>query len=156
MCKILDRIVVGGRKMENFSITDSNRDEANLVLNKLVEYNLTKVPLSQESANIWVNKVIKGEKGDIIAGINSRMYYWNCINVDILWVKEEYRRFGLGSMLLNEVERIAKEKSCYLIHLDTFDFQAKDFYLKHGYEIFGILEDCPKEHKRYYLKKILA
>ena len=156
MCKILDRRVAGGRKMERFSIRESNRDEANIVLNKLVEYNLTKVPLTQELANIWINKVIKDEKGDIIAGINSRMYCWNCINVDILWVKEEYRKLGLGSMLLNEVERIAKEKSCYLIHLDTFDFQAKDFYLKHGYEIFGILEDCPKEHKRYYLKKILA
>ena len=30
------------------------------------------------------------------------------------------------------------------------------FYLKHGYEIFGILEDCPKGHKRYYLKKSLV
>ncbi|PPE03578.1 hypothetical protein HCUR_00960 [Holospora curviuscula] len=25
----------------------------------------------------------------------------------------------------------------------TFDFQVKDFYLKQGYEIFGVLEDCP-------------
>jgi hypothetical protein len=38
---------------------------------------------------------------------------------------------------------------------DTFDFQAKDFYLKQGYEIFGVLKDCPSGHKRYYMKKIL-
>ena len=43
-----------------------------------------------------------------------------------------------------------------LIHLDTFDFQAKDFYLKHGYEVFGVLDDCPKGHKRYYMKKVLV
>ena len=43
----------------------------------------------------------------------------------------------------------------YLSHLDTFDFQAKDFYLKHGYEIFGTLENCPPNHNRYYLKKAL-
>lgn len=43
---------------------------------------------------------------------------------------------------------------CKLIHLDTFDFQAKDFYMKHEYEIFGILDDCPIEHKRYYMKKL--
>lgn len=42
-----------------------------------------------------------------------------------------------------------------LIHLDTFDFQAKDFYLKHGDEIFGVLEDCSKGYKRYYMKKVL-
>lgn len=37
--------------------------------------------------------------------------------------------------------------------LDTFDFQAKDFYLKHGYEIFGVLKDCPVGHECYYLSK---
>jgi GNAT superfamily N-acetyltransferase len=70
-----------------------------------------------------------------------------------LWVKEKYRKEGYGSVLLNEVEKIAKEKGCNLVHLDTFDFQAKDFYLKQGYEIFGVLDDCPIEHKRYYMKK---
>lgn len=45
------------------------------------------------------------------------------------------------------------KNGCYLVHLDTFDFQAKDFYLKHGYEIFGVLADCPKEHNRYFMKK---
>jgi len=40
----------------------------------------------------------------------------------------------------------------YII-LDTFDFQAKDFYTKQGYEVFGILDNCPEGHKRYYMKK---
>lgn len=42
-----------------------------------------------------------------------------------------------------------------LAHTDTFDFLTIDFYLKHGYEIFGTLDNCPEGHKRYYLKKIL-
>lgn len=49
----------------------------------------------------------------------------------------------------------AKAMGVKLVHLDTFDFQAKDSYLKHGYKILGVLGDCPKGHKRYYLKKIL-
>jgi len=57
--------------------------------------------------------------------------------------------------LLKYVEDEAKTIGARLVRLDTYDFQTKDFYLKHGYEIFGVLEDCPKGHKRYYLKKDL-
>ncbi len=71
----------------------------------------------------------------------------------MLWVDEAHRGKGYGSILLEEVEKIAKEKECTLIHLDTFDFQAKDFYLKHGYELFGVLDDCPPGHKRFFMKK---
>ncbi len=53
----------------------------------------------------------------------------------------------MGAILLNKIETEAKAKGCYLIHLDTFDFQAKDFYLKNGYEIFGVIENCPPNHK---------
>ena len=83
------------------------------------------------------------------------MYCWRVIYIDILWVDEKYRENRLGTKLLKEIERIATEENCSLIHLDTFDFQAKNFYIKHGYEIFGVLDDCPKNHCRYYLKKKL-
>ena len=83
------------------------------------------------------------------------MYCWNVMYIDVLWIDEAHRKQGLGTKLLQEIERIAIEKNCTLIHLDTFDFQAKDFYVKQGYEIFGILEECPENHCRYYLKKKL-
>ena len=140
--------------MSNYIIKESNRDEAELIVNGIVEYNLSKVPLTQESPFIWINRVITDENENIIAGINSKMYCWKCLYIDVLWVKDGYIKHGLGSKLLDEVEKIAKEKGCYIIHLDTFDFQAKEFYIKHGYEIFGILDDCPLEHKRYYMKKV--
>ena len=84
------------------------------------------------------------------------MYCWNVAYIDTLCVDEAYRGKGLGAKLLAEVESAAKEKGCYLIHLDTFDFQAKEFYEKQGYEVFGVLEDCPKRHCRYYLKKVIS
>lgn len=139
--------------MKNYVIEKSTKEECNLVNNGIVEYNVSKVPFTQEPPFDWINKVIRGANGDVLAGINSKLYCWNCLYIDVLWVKEEFRKDGYGSALLNEVEKIAKEKGCKLIHLDTFDFQAKDFYLKHGYEVFGVLDDCPMEHKRYYMKK---
>ena len=114
--------------MSNYIIRESNEEESELIVDTY---------------------------GDIIVGINSKMYCWNCLYIDVLWVKEEYRKEGLGSKILNEIEKVAKDKGCYLIHLDTFDFQAKDFYLKHGYDIFGILDECPQRHKRYFMKKII-
>lgn len=139
--------------MKNYTIEKSTKEEASLVDESIVKYNYSKVAYTQEPAFISINRVIRGVNGDIIAGINSILYCWNCLYIDVLWVEEEYRKSGYGEALLSDVERIAKDKGCKLVHLDTFDFQAKDFYLKHGYIIFGVLEDCPSGHKRYYMKK---
>lgn len=139
--------------MNNYIIQECDDKLGEEVIDKLVYYNLSKVPLKQNKEFISINKIIKNEKGEIIAGILSRMYCWNCLFVDTLFVDEIYRGQGLGEKLLKEVEKVAINKGCELIHLDTFDFQAKDFYLKYGYEIFGVLEDCPQGHCRYYLKK---
>ena len=111
------------------------------------------MPFKIEFVNI--NKKIVDEENNIIAGCIARMYCWRVIYIDILWVDDNHRKQGLGTMLLKEVERVAEEEKCTLIHLDTFDFQAKDFYLRHGYEVFGTLEGCPENHCRYYLKKKL-
>lgn len=139
--------------MKSYSIEESTKEEFYLIDNSIVEYNSSKVPFTQKPSFISINRVIKGENGDILAGINSLLYCWNCLYIDVLWVKEGYRKKGYGSAILNEVEKIASERGCNLIHLDTFDFQAKDFYIKHGYEIFGVLDVFPIEHKRYYMKK---
>lgn len=139
--------------MNNYIIEKSTREECNVVDRGIVEYNASKLPFTQEPPFLSINRVIKGFDGDIRAGINSLISCWNCLYIDVLWVKEEFRYNGYGSKLLNEVEKIAKEKGCNLVHLDTFDFQAKDFYLKHGYEVFGVIDDCPPDHKHYFMKK---
>jgi hypothetical protein len=53
------------------------------------------------------------------------------------------------------IEEEAKKKGCKLVHLDTYSFQAPEFYKKQGYDIFGILDGYPEGIKRYYLKKDL-
>jgi hypothetical protein len=57
----------------------------------------------------------------------------------------------LDSVLLQKVESNAIDVGAKLSHLDTFDFQAKDFYLRHSYKIFGISDNYP-----YYTKKVIA
>lgn len=138
-----------------FNILNCIDNDAEYICDKLVEYNLSQVPKTQEIAFKNINKKLVDENDNIIAGCLAKIYCWNVVYIDILWVDEKYRKCGLGKILLTEIEKIALEENCSLIHLDTFDFQAKDFYIKQGYEIFGVLEDCPENHCRYYLKKML-
>ena len=137
-------------KIENCADCD-----ADYIIDRLVEYNMSKIPAEQEVLCDTLDKKITDDNGNIIAGCVAKMYCWKVLYIDILWVAEQYRKQGLGSILHKSVEQTAKEKGCYLVHLDTFDFQAKEFYEKHGYTLFGTLEDCPKGHCRYYLKKQL-
>lgn len=87
-----------------------------------------------------------GLLGDVCAG-------WFAIHV--LWVDPELRDQGLGSQLLLEAEQQAKAAGAHSVVLDTFDWQAEGFYLRHGYEVFGRLPDFPPGHERIYLRKTL-
>lgn len=133
----------------------STEEEKDYVDKSIVKYNAQKAPFSQIVAFDEINYVTKNEKNEIIAGINSMLYCWGILFVDVLWVNETYRFKGLGKQLLQRVQESAEQKGCSLMHLDTFDFQAKDFYLKQGFEIFGTLENCPPGHTRFYMKKDL-
>ena len=140
----------------NYCIENCKDGDADFIIDRLVEYNLSQMPAKQEVLFDTLDKKITDDNGNIIASCVAKMYCWNVAYIDTLWVGSEYRGQGLGARLLAEVEKTSKAKGCYLIHLDTFDFQAKEFYEKQGYEVFGVLEDCPKEHSRYYLKKVLS
>src|SRR5579863_1682354 len=97
----------------------------------------------------------KNSEGRLLGGIQAYRVNWGILHVELLFVRENCRHQGIASSLLQHVEKIARTHHCYLAHLDTFDFQAKDFYLRHGYQIFGVLENAPKGHNRYYMKKDL-
>ena len=139
----------------NYTVSGCNGSDKEFLVDKLVDYNLSQVPATQEENFIDLSRKVLSEDGKILAGIIVRMYCWRCIYIDTFWIDESMRGEGLGTLLLEEVERVAKENGSHLIHLDTFDFQAKDFYLAHGYSVFGELEDCPKGHTRYFMSKVL-
>lgn len=136
-----------------FNICSVAPEEAEILNEKMDAFNGRQLSFHGDVEE-FQNYVIK-DKENIIAGIKTCLYLRECMFISVLFVDEQYRGKGLGSRLLQYAEDKAKSMGIKLAHLDTFDFQAKDFYFKHGYEIFGVLDDCPKGHKRYYLKKIL-
>jgi len=81
---------------------------------------------------------------------------WNWLHVALLWVSEPCRHTGLGSRLMAEIERAAAERGCTHAHLDTFSYQARPFYERHGYRVFGVLENYPPGHQRFFMEKTLV
>ena len=135
----------------NLEIENANEAESKLVSKYLWEYNKQAIACSKHPQEVIRNYVVKdGIK--VIAGINACIY-WGVLYIDILFVAQEYRGVDLGSRLVAAVENDAINMGVKLSHLYTFDFQAKDFYAGHGYEVFGVLEDCPPGHTCYYMKK---
>jgi ribosomal protein S18 acetylase RimI-like enzyme len=61
----------------------------------------------------------------------------------MVWVREDARRSGWGSRLLDAAERIARDRDCERVHVSSFTFQAPDFYVQHGYEEMGRTESMP-------------
>ena len=81
--------------------------------------------------------------------------YWGWLYIDLLFVKEELRGQGYGGRILALVEEEARQRGVKNAYLDTFSFQALDFYKKYDYQVFGELKDFPPGHQRYYLTKQL-
>jgi GNAT superfamily N-acetyltransferase len=88
------------------------------------------------AATATVEETVRG--GLIAEGIGEWMH------ISLLWVDDQFRRSGLGTLLLKRAEAEAKGRGATGILVDTFSFQAPEFYEKHGYFAYGRIEDCPE------------
>jgi catechol 2,3-dioxygenase-like lactoylglutathione lyase family enzyme len=91
----------------------------------------------------------------IVGGVYAVMS-WRWLAIALLWVAQPLRGTGLGHRLLTTIEEVGVRHGCVYAHLDTFSFQARPFYERHGYRVFGTLDDYPGEHRRYYMRKTLG
>ncbi len=99
--------------------------------------------------------LLRDTAGQVVGGLSGATYRgW--LFVKNLAVQEDFRGQDYGSRLLLAVEAEAQARGCRHAWLDTFSFQARPFYEKHGYMVFGTLEDYPPGHSRYFLRKELV
>jgi len=80
---------------------------------------------------------------------------YNWYFLDLLYIDEEYRGQDIGTNLLNQIEEFARRENLTGVRMETWDFQAKGFYKKNGYEVFAEIKDCPPKTICYFLKKEL-
>ena len=72
--------------------------------------------------------------------------------VTALFVEEPLRRQGLGTYLLQEVEKLAKESKTSVVLTSAGDWNV-GFFKKNGYLLRGELKDVPEGHDCYELYK---
>jgi GNAT superfamily N-acetyltransferase len=129
---------------------DTHRD---VVWKALVAYNDSKVgPSGFQPLAILVNDPVTGKPAGGLWGKTA--YNW-CF-VELFVIPAQCRGQDLGSKVLAQAEDIARARGCIGLWLDTYWFQAPEFYKKQGYEIVGTLPDYPRGGPRYFLKKSLV
>lgn len=131
------------------NINSADREE---LLTGLREYNLRFLdPAQFADLGVYSRDDAGAMRGGLIA---KRMGGWLCI--EYLWVSEASRGSGLGSELMHEAEKQARERGCSHMLVDTFSFQALPFYRKLGYQLQMSLPDFPHAGmERHYLSKVL-
>ncbi|TCP54428.1 putative N-acetyltransferase YhbS [Tumebacillus sp. BK434] len=135
--------------------TEWNQEAAREVIRNLVDFNKQNIaPEDLQAPEENFSLVLRDEAGAVVGGLVG-MLYWRRLKIEILWLHENLRGQGQGSRLLQEMERLAREKGARLIELDTISFQAPEFYKKHGYEVFGKIENFPDGHTHYHYMKWL-
>ena len=93
------------------------------------------------------------ENGEIIGGITGKMNFNRC-HISGLGIEKTSRSGGYGALLMEKIEEEAIQIGATIITVSTQDFQAKDFYERLGYTVFGELEDCPFEGTtKFYMSK---
>lgn len=99
--------------------------------------------------------VLRDDSGRIVGGAIGETY-WGWLHVRILAVAEGLRGRGAGRQLMEEMERRARDRGCHHAWVDTFSFQARPFYERLGYAVFGTLPNYPDDQSRYFLAKPLG
>ncbi|WP_223527865.1 GNAT family N-acetyltransferase [Pseudomonas sp. BF-B-26] len=126
-------------------------EDREAILTPLRAYNASQ---AGEANSQPIALLVRDDNDEILGGLYGRFFYrW--LFIELLSVPEQARGQGLGTQLMQMAEDLAREKECIGIWLDTFDFQAPEFYRKLGYSELGQIADYPPGHKRFFFQKRL-
>lgn len=134
---------------------------------KLVDLTETQVAYVEERLSIFDEHFITykmdgsiqigiEEDGVIIAGLDACITAFKILYVSTIFVDEKHRRKGYGKLLIEEMEKRAKDMGVNTIRLDTFSWQGKEFYEALNYKVVGFYENKVDGYAEYFFVKHLA
>ena len=78
------------------------------------------------------------------------------LHVEFLWIADAYRHRGYGDQLIAAAEAEARAFGGTSAYVETFSFQARPFYERHGFRVVGEIKDYPPGQTYYLLAKSLT
>ena len=135
-----------------FDFFAATADELQILDQELDAFNDNATGLSDRQS---IGISVRDRAGRMVGGLKG-ITALGWLYVSNLWLDEGHRGQGLGSDLLRRAECQAVARGCRRSCLSSFSFQAPDFYLRHGYKVFGQLEDYPDGETLFFLRKALA
>ena len=137
----------------NWAVKESpNEQDVQLLRKQLEAYNIAQAHIDE---GVQLAIFLRDTQNNIAAGITG--WLWGaCLEIDFLWVHEDLRGRGIGERLVRSLEGEAKARGCRQIVLETFSFQAPDFYQRLGYNTFGVIDGYAHGHQKVFMQKQLG
>lgn len=113
---------------------------------------------TRESVDVLDNQdfaiLLKDENDKVVGGLVAS-YRWGGFHIEMVALPAALRGRGFGSELLRLAEKEARERGCHHMLLDTQAFQAKPFYERHGFVVFGEIDGPEPYYPRFFMRKTL-
>ena len=93
------------------------------------------------------------DKGKLIAGLDACITAFRILYVSTVFVDEEYRRKGIGALMIREMEKRAMAMGVNTVRLDTFNWQGKEFYEALDYQCVGHYDNVEDGYSEYFFLK---
>ncbi|MFC4560155.1 GNAT family N-acetyltransferase [Virgibacillus kekensis] len=139
-------------------LLENNEEFAGYLKNRIKEFNNIHSAhhknVRKAGSTQYIN-IIVSQNSDWVGGISADVY-WGWLEINDFWFNEELRGRGFGKTLLQKTEEIAIDKGAQKSLLTTFDFQARNFYTKYGYEVVGEIKDYPPGSSYFTMVKTLV
>lgn len=124
-----------------FAVVPGSEEDGEIIRGALEATFRSTAPRSHPYLNL--DRKLTDGAGKVIAGCVAGVSGWDTMYVDLLWVDAPYRGKGIGTALLRQVEREAKENGAYLARINAPERPAA-FFRKHGYPVVVTFENEPK------------
>lgn len=145
-----DYIPTDNSASERYRVRPGSREDAEIIGKGLEEFCVEVVPDRHEY--ITLSRKLVDRDGHMIAAVIAGVDGDDTAEIDGIWVAESCRRQGLGTYLMGEIEREAKEAGAYVLLSYCCDW-VSGFFFANGYAARGELPDYPKGHTAYELEK---
>ncbi|ANU09101.1 acetyltransferase [Planococcus antarcticus DSM 14505] len=130
-------------------------EDRDFIRKKVIEHNVASLPGEVKSKFEQMSFIVRNEAGEIIGGLTTTGF-WRQLHIDFLWVDPTARGQGIAEKLMVQTEAYARTENYRLMIVDSFSFQAPEFYKKQGFSEFGLINNHPEGHSHHYFEKWLT